>query len=42
MYHHINGREEPIQTKINMDDDLVPNKIEDDGSYVIVDSATDD
>lgn len=42
MYHHVNDREESIQTKINMDDDLVPNKIEDDGSYVIVGSATDD
>ena len=42
MYHHISDREEPVQTKTDIDDDLIPNKIEDDGSYVVIGSSTDD
>ena len=42
MYHHISDREEPVQTKTDIDDDLIPNKIEDDGSYVVVGSSTDE
>jgi hypothetical protein len=42
MYHHIYAKEEPVLSKTTSNDDLKPNKIEDDGSYVLDESATDD
>ena len=42
MYHHINSKEELVQSKTNSYDDLIPDKIEDDGSYVTGESSTDD
>ena len=42
MYHHIYSKGKKIPPKTTSNDDIIPNKIEDDGSYVMNESTTDD